>query len=259
MKIWKGETLPRKWTEGKICPLCKKGDRMICSNYRPITLLKVTYKIFTFFINNRLSSVVESKVEYCETGFQPNRSTFVNIFIVRQIIKKCHEFNIKLHNFFIHYKQAFDSVYRDKIIKCLNNYDITNILIKLITKTLQDTKVRVKVNQNYTENFEILTGVKQDDRLSATTFIIVIEDILNQLELRGTISTRLKQSSAYADTILITARTKETMIDAFEKLKNITLQFGLIVNGNKKKYMKCTRKETQLDRLTVGNIQIDHV
>jgi len=51
----------------------------------------------------------------------------------------------------------------------------------------------------------------------------------------------------------------QTMIDTFEKLKNILLQFGLIVNGNKTKYMKYTRKETQLDRLTVGNIQIDQI
>jgi hypothetical protein len=49
------------------------------------------------------------------------------------------------------------------------------------------------------------------------------------------------------------------MTDTFEKLKNISLQFGLIVNENKTKYMKYTRKETQLDRLTVGNIQIDQV
>jgi len=49
------------------------------------------------------------------------------------------------------------------------------------------------------------------------------------------------------------------MKDTFEKLKNISLQFGLIVNGNKSKYMKCTRKETQVDRLTVGNIQIDQI
>jgi hypothetical protein len=90
-------------------------------------------------------------------------------------------------------------------------------------------------------------------------FSIVIDDILKQLEPRGNISTRLKQYSAYADDILITARTKQTMIDTFEKLKNISLQFGLIVNGNKIKYMNCTRKETQLDRLTVGNIQIDQV
>jgi hypothetical protein len=41
--------------------------------------------------------------------------------------------------------------------------------------------------------------------LSATLFSIVIGDILKQLELRGNISTRLKQCSAYADDILSTA------------------------------------------------------
>jgi hypothetical protein len=49
--------------------------------------------------------------------------------------------------------------------------------------------------------FEILTGAKQGDPLSATLFIIVIDDILKQLELRRIISTRLKQCLAYADDI----------------------------------------------------------
>jgi hypothetical protein len=74
-----------------------------------------------------------------------------------------------------------------------------------------------------------LTGVKQGDPLSATLFSIAIGDILKQLELRGNISTHLKQCSAYADDILITAQTKQT-INTFEKLKNISLKFGLIVN-----------------------------
>ena len=94
--------------------------------------------------------------------------------------------------------------------------------------------------------------------MSATLFIIVIDDILKQLELSGNI-TRLKQCSAYADDILITARTKETLMDTFEKLKNISSQFGLMLNKNKTKYMNCTRKEIQLDRLNVENMQIDEV
>ena len=53
-------------------------------------------------------------------GFQPNRSTIDNIFIVRPIIEKCHEFKIELHNIFIDYTHVFDSVFRDKIIECLN-------------------------------------------------------------------------------------------------------------------------------------------
>jgi len=174
MKIWDEEALPTEWTEGIICPIYKKGDRMICSNYRPITLLNVLYKIFSILINNKVTKIVESKLEDCQMGFRPNRSTIDNIFMVRQIIEKCHEFNMELHNIFIDYTHTFDSVFRDKIIECLNKYEVPSKLIKLIARTLQDSKARVKVKQNYTEKFEITTGVKQGDPLSATLFSIVI-------------------------------------------------------------------------------------
>jgi len=49
------------------------------------------------------------------------------------------------------------------------------------------------------------------------------------------------------------------MIDSFKKLKNILLQFSLIVNENKTKYLKCTRKEAQLNKLIVDNKHIDQV
>jgi hypothetical protein len=94
--------------------------------------------------------------------------------------------------------------------------------------------------------------------LLATLFSIVIDDILKHLELRGNI-TCLQQCSTYADDTLITAPTKQILMDTYEKLKNISSQFGLIVNKNKTNYMKCTRKEIQLDRLKVENMQIDQV
>jgi hypothetical protein len=77
-------------------------------------------------------------------------------------------------------------VHRVKI-KCLNNYEITRKIIKLVAKILQDKKASVNVNQNHTEKFEILTDVKQGDPLSATLFSIVIDDILKQLERGGNI------------------------------------------------------------------------
>jgi hypothetical protein len=65
-KIWKEEIPPTEWTDGIICPIYKKGDRMKCNNYKPITLLNVAYKMFTILINNRLSSIVERKLEECQ-------------------------------------------------------------------------------------------------------------------------------------------------------------------------------------------------
>ena len=46
-------------------------------------------------------------------GFRPNRSTIDNVLIVRQIVEKCQEFNIELHNVVIDYTQVFNSLYSD--------------------------------------------------------------------------------------------------------------------------------------------------
>jgi len=37
----------------------------------------------------------------------------------------------------------------------------------------------------------------------------------------------------YTDDILLTTRAKQSLIDTFQKLKEISAQYGLIVNGQK--------------------------
>jgi hypothetical protein len=44
--IWKEEKFPKDWTEGKIVKILKKGDLSNCNNWRGITLLVVTRKLF---------------------------------------------------------------------------------------------------------------------------------------------------------------------------------------------------------------------
>jgi hypothetical protein len=50
-----------------------------------------------------------------------------------------------------------------------------------------------------TEQFEITSGVKQGDPLSAILFSVVMDVIISKLEARVNVSTRLKQISAYTD------------------------------------------------------------
>ena len=112
--------------------------------------------------------------------------TLDNIFTVRQTFEKCHEYGIDLHNMFIDYTQAFDSIKRNKVIECLTQYNIPGKLQKLIALTLTGTKAIVKINNEFT----VQTGVKQGDPLSTTLFSIAMDSILKKMELRGSISTR---------------------------------------------------------------------
>jgi len=75
----------------------------------------------------------------------------------------------------------------------------------------------VKINNEFTGKFDVQTGVKQGDPLSATLFSIAMDSILKKMEVRGNISTRLRQCTAYADDVLITAITTQAMIDSSEE------------------------------------------
>jgi len=129
---------------------------------------------------------------------------------VRQIYEKCHEYNIELHNIFIDFSQAFDTVKRDVIHNSLTKYNVPDKLIKLMKLTMQRTKMKVKVNKSYSAWFETKTGVRQGDPLSALLFSVVSDSVITNLEIRGNITTRLKQICAYADDIVIIGRTNKS-------------------------------------------------
>ena len=109
--------------------------------------------------------------------------------------------------------------------------------------TMQQTKMKVKVNNSYSEWFETKTGVRAGDLLSALLFSVLLDSVIANLEIRRNITTRLKQICAYADDIVIIGRTKQ---DTFCKLKHEALNAGLIVNNNKTKYLYCTKKQSSL-------------
>jgi hypothetical protein len=98
-------------------------------------------------------------------GFRPDRSTTDNMFTLRQIFEKCHEYNIDLYNIFVDYTQAFDFVNRNKIIESLMQHDIPSKIIRLIGLTHTNTIAQVKINNQFTENFSVETGAKQGDPL----------------------------------------------------------------------------------------------
>jgi hypothetical protein len=90
-QAWTGETLPRSWTEGVLCPMYKKGDKLDCKNYRGICLLNVTYKVFAKILYDRLLPYANAAVQHYQAGFQSGKSTTDHFFALRQILEKCNE------------------------------------------------------------------------------------------------------------------------------------------------------------------------
>ena len=112
-----------------------------CSNYRGISILNTAYKILSVILFERLKPYLSSIIGPYQCGFRPGKSTVDQMFTLR-ILEKTHD----THYLFIDFKQAYDSIRRDKILSAMYVLGIPAKLVNMCRLTLVDTKSLVKVD-----------------------------------------------------------------------------------------------------------------
>jgi hypothetical protein len=85
--------------------------------------LSTAYKILSNILLARLTPYVSEVIGDHQCGFHPNRSTVLHIFYIWQILEKKWEPNGMVHQLFIDFKKACDSVKREVLY---------NILLELV-------------------------------------------------------------------------------------------------------------------------------
>ena len=89
-QVWHEGAVPQDWVDAEIVPIPKKGDLSHCDNWHSIALLDVVGKLFGCVLQNRLQQLSDVLPE-TQCGFRHGRSCTDMIFVVRQVIEKCHE------------------------------------------------------------------------------------------------------------------------------------------------------------------------
>ena len=110
---WEVDSAPQAWNDASIVTIFKKGDQTDCGNYRGISLLSMTGRIFARILLNRLPThITPEVVPETQCGFRCNRSTVDMIFCLRQLQEKCIEQDRPLYKVFVDLSKAFDTVGR---------------------------------------------------------------------------------------------------------------------------------------------------
>jgi len=109
-EILRSGSIPQRLNVSELVTLFKKGDPLICGNYRPISLLSHIYKLLMQVIYNRIKGELTNFLPKFQAAYQSNRSTIEQIQIIQQTIEKSLEFQKPCVICFVDYKKAFDSV-----------------------------------------------------------------------------------------------------------------------------------------------------
>lgn len=259
--VWDREEMPEDWRKGILCPVHKKGDITMCSNYRGITLLSTAYKIFSSILQQRIAPYAETIIGKYQCGFIPGKSTIDQIFTLRQVMEKSLEFNIPIHHLFIDFKAAYDSIARVELYKAMREFGIPNKLIRLCRLTMTNTSSQVKIAGLLSRPINIFNGLRQGDGLACVLFNLALEKAIRDsgTSTRGTIVTKSSQILAYADDIDIIGRSQQAVQESFIQIERAAQNLGLHINEGKTKYMVASSARSVGPTVKVANHEFEVV
>ena len=108
---WKEGVLTNSQRQGIITVLLKPNkDYLKITNYRPITLLNVDYKIISKVINTRMQKTLSQLIHPDQNGFQKNRNISNNIRLTFDVIDYVNHPNIPGAILSLDIQKAFDSI-----------------------------------------------------------------------------------------------------------------------------------------------------
>ena len=120
-------------TKARVVTTFKKGDTSDIGNYRPISLLNSTYKIFTAILVNSISEKLDKHLQNTQYGFRKNKSNANAIHLIRRTIDTAERSNKqKLHLVLLDREKSFDKVTHEALFKAMEKMNIDTKLINLV-------------------------------------------------------------------------------------------------------------------------------
>ena len=228
--VFSSGEIPADWEESYILNLYKgKGEALDRGNYRGLKLTDQVMKLLERVLDSYIRNMV--CIDEMQFGFVPGRGTTDAIFIVRQLQEKYIAANKPLYFAFVDLEKAFDRVPRKVLWWALRSLGVEEWAVHVIQGMYSNTQSRVRVNGQYSEEFNVGVGVHQGSVLSPLLFILVLETLSHEFR------TGVPWELLYADDLVVIADSLEECVSKLKAWKTGMEGKGLRVNMKKTKFL----------------------
>ena len=241
--------------QGVITCLPKEGKNIQkLNNWRPISLLNVSYKIASACIAERLKTVLQKLIGNNQNGFMTNRFIGLNIRLMFDTLMYTDQAQIPGMLLLIDFYKAFDCVSWSFISKILDFFNFGDDFKKWIEVFYTEITSCVQVNGYYSEYFAIQRGVRQGDPLSPYLFLIcaeILSYLINQNDLIKGIKIKDQEVclSQFADDTALYLDGSQTSLKECIRMLNIFARLsGLKMNNEKTNIIWLGSKKNSEDR-----------
>lgn len=154
--------MPKAWGKIYVTLIPKKEHPKSITDYRPISLCNVAYKIVTKILANHLKNIVASLVDNEQCGFIPGRSPIDNIIAIHEMVHSIHQDKTIPPRMLIkvNIEKAYGTLHWDVILANLAKMQFPSIWISYIKTYLSAISFSLIINGTPTYWFQPTRGVK---------------------------------------------------------------------------------------------------
>lgn len=238
--------LPNAWLSARVIPILKKGDPSLVQNYRPISLTSSCCKLLEHIIANENTTFLDDRaiLTPMQHGFRKGLSTVTQLTTVIHSLASVVDKSGQTDITFLDFSKAFDLVSHAKLIVKLVNLNIRSYLVNRISAYLTNRRQFVVVDNCFSGDLSITSGVPQGSVLGRLLFNIYINDIVDSI-------CEPVQIKLFADDCLlfneITCQQDQiTLNSSLQIILAWCVRWDMQLNIDKTVFMKITKKINKL-------------
>lgn len=147
------------------------------SQFRPISLCSVMYKLVTKMIANRFKQVFPKYISSEQAGFITGRNISDNILIAQKVIHSMRSRKIDRNwmTIKLDLERAYDSICWDFIDMTLLAIGVPEFLRKVIMSAISSSSMQILWNGVPSQSFRPVRGIRQGCLLSPYLFVLYME------------------------------------------------------------------------------------